>query len=325
MAHNMSRNKSVYLKIMTAGDSGDRKLAAQDAMEDTSRLLMYREIYRLSAPYAFHKVFVFPVLGPSLKTFGGFMPIAVRRLSAKQLLQAIKALHDGGVVHRDINSANVLYGFAPFERAAIATKYEYIGRLQKIAILASRRLWKNGQLFMPVTLHDSIVQGNITLVDFGLAVKSGTSVEYKIQSPVIYCAPERIHSADPSFASDMWSYTCIFAEVYLGFPLFYGSSHSKAVSFMVSVLGPLPLFWKSYYQGGGQYDESWYDQSRRPEFTLALEVKVTHAWDDVSLAEQQVVLSILQSGLSSSPEHRFTAGQLLEDAHFKELMAMYGL
>jgi serine/threonine protein kinase len=186
-------------------------------------------------------------------------------------------------------------------------------------------IWKDGQLVMPMAPHSSIVQETITLADFGLAVKSGTSVECKIQSPVIYCAPERLHNVDPSFASDMWSYMCIFAELYLGFPMFHGAAHSTAVNFMVSVLGPLPLSWKDSYKGDGPYDESWYDQTRGPESRLTLEAKVTHARDNVSSAEQQLVLSILKRGLSYNPEDRFSAGQLLEDASFKELMAIYGL
>lgn len=184
---------------------------------------------------------------------------------------------------------------------------------------------KDGQLVMPMVPHDSLVEGTITLGDFGLAIKSGTSVECKVQSPAIYCAPERVHNIDPSFASDMWSYMCIFAELYLGFPMFGGAAHSSALDFMVRTLGPLPLFWKGSYKGDGKHDESWYDQSRGPEPILALEAKVACTRDDISLAEQQLVLSILQRGLSYSPENRLSAGQLLEDAAFKELMGIYGL
>ncbi|KAF5025694.1 hypothetical protein F66182_2300 [Fusarium sp. NRRL 66182] len=246
--------------------------------------------------------------------------------SAKQLPQAVKALHDGRVVHRDINSANVIYGLAPFNSGTtVATKYEYLGRPWKMLIPTDRPLWKDGQLVMPITPHHSLVHGTITLAGFGLAVKSGTSVGYKIQSPAIYCAPERIHNVDPSFASDMWSYMCIFAELCLGFPLFYGTATSMAIGFMVSVLGPLPLSWRGSCMGSGRYDESWYDQSRGPQPRLTLEAKVRDSVDNISPAEQQLVLSILQRGLSYLPEHRFSAGQLLEDASFRQLMAMYGL
>lgn len=106
MAHDMNSEDDVALKIMTPGPSGEREYAAQDliasTVQDTSRLLMYRETFLLEAPKTQHRVLVFPLMGPNLRTYARSMPTAVRMASAKQLLQAIKALHDGGVVHRGI-------------------------------------------------------------------------------------------------------------------------------------------------------------------------------------------------------------------------------
>lgn len=106
MAHNMSNDNDVALKIMSPGPSGEREYAAQkmiaSAVRDTSRLLMYQETFLLEAPTTHHRVLVFPLLGPSLRTHARSMSMAVRMSSAKQLLQAIKALPDGGVVHRGI-------------------------------------------------------------------------------------------------------------------------------------------------------------------------------------------------------------------------------
>ena len=48
-------------------------------------------------------------------------------------------------------------------------------------------------------------------------------VRMKEQAPYHYCAPERLHSADPSLASDMWSYMCLFAALYLDCNAFYGN------------------------------------------------------------------------------------------------------
>ncbi|KAI1025268.1 hypothetical protein LB504_010046 [Fusarium proliferatum] len=167
--------------------------------------------------------------------------------------------------------------------------------------------------------------GTITLADFGLAVKSGTSLEDKALLPAIYCAPERIHNVYLSFASDMWSYMCIFAELYLGFPLFYSLAYSLAINFIVKSLGPLPLSWKGSYNGSRQYDELWYNQDRRPDSHYTLEAKIKQAIYAISPVEQQLVLSILQRGLLYLPKHQFSARQLLKDISFKELMAIYRL
>lgn len=144
---------------------------------------------------------------------------------------------------------------------------------------------KEGQLVMPIVLHNSIIQENITLADFGLAIKSSTLVEYKIQLPIIYCALERIYNINPSFTSNIQSYIYIFAELYLGFPLFYNTGYSMAVNFIVSVLGPLPLLQKGSYRGNREQDESWYNQTKRLEPRLTLEVKVIYTRDNISPAK----------------------------------------
>ncbi|KAM0425763.1 hypothetical protein ACHAPT_009013 [Fusarium lateritium] len=320
----------IALKILVPGDSGEREYAMQNeiisTVQDTSRLLTYRETFLLSGAQGSHRVLTFPLLGPNLRDHAYQTSVAVRRSAARQLLQALKALHDGGLIHRDLNSANVMYNLRPLQvGGTLAAKYKYLGRPQKMPLPLDRPLWKEGQLVMPMSPHESLIGETIYLGDFGLAAKSGTPVQQKAQSPVIYCAPERLHGMNPSPASDMWSYMCIFAELYLGFPLFYGTAPSSVLDFMVKTLGPLPESWKGSYAGGGQCDQSCYDQSRKPEPRLALEAKVTCTRDDIGPAEQQLVFSILQRGLSYSPANRLTAGQLLEDTSFKELMGMYGL
>ena len=104
MAHDMVNNADVALKITTPGPSAEREHTAQNmiasTVQDTSRLLIHRDTFLLPAPKTNHRVLVFPLLGPSLRTHAASMSVAARMSSAKQLLQAIKALHDGGVVHR---------------------------------------------------------------------------------------------------------------------------------------------------------------------------------------------------------------------------------
>ncbi|EMT72572.1 Putative flavin-containing monoamine oxidase A [Fusarium odoratissimum] len=142
--------------------------------------------------------------------------------------------------------------------------------------------------------------------------------------PVGYCAPERMHQINPTFASDMWSYMCIFTELYLKWPLFgpgfFGGGFRFVAELFVRVLGPLPLSWKGSYDGDGEPDESWYDQSKVSEPEMSLESRVTQSRDTVEPAEQQLVLSILRRGFSYLLEERLSAGELLEDASFKALM-----
>lgn len=224
-----------------------------------------------------------------------------------------------------------MFGLSSFETGAdLTTKYQILGRPQKMELPTDQEMWKDGQPVAPMTPKDSfVVQDTITLGDFGLAIRSGTEVDFKLQVPVGYCASERMHQINPTFASDMWSYMCIFAELYLKWPLFgpgfFGGGFRFVAELFVRVLGPLPLSWKGSYDGDGEPDESWYDQSKIPEPKMSLESRVTQSRDTVKPAEQQLVLSILRRGFSHLPEERLSAGELLEDASFKALMDRYGV
>lgn len=61
----------------------------------------------------------------------------------------------------------------------------------------------------------NIFESKLYLGDFGLMIKDGTSINIKQQAPYCFCAPERLHGADPSLASDIWSYMCLLTALYL--------------------------------------------------------------------------------------------------------------
>lgn len=185
--------------------------------------------------------------------------------------------------------------------------------------------WKEGELVMAMEPHESLVGDKILLGDFGLAHKAGTPVGWNLQSPATYCAPERIHDAKPSFASDMWSYMCLLFELYTTAFLFPGSGYTSVMSSMVSTLGPLPISWEDSYCASGSCDNTWYDQDRQPKPTMTLKEKILRLRPDIDLMELEFVMFILRWGLSHLPEHRPTAAQLLEDASFKALLSIYGL
>jgi len=170
---------------------------------------------------------------------------------------------------------------------------------------------------------ESLLAETVYLGDFGLTIKTGTSVSQKVQSPAVYCAPERFHNADPSFASDIWSYMCLFAELYLGFTPFYGTGSASVVSYMVNILGPLPEQWKGYYNGAGTSDDSWYDQTREAVPTMTLKAMVKRARPEASETERNHVLSVMSKGFCYLPESRISAAQLLQDASFNAVMKIY--
>ncbi|KAF5718822.1 CMGC kinase [Fusarium mundagurra] len=327
MAYDILAKKDVALKIMTPGESNEHEYKMQTeiarSIQDNSHLILYGNTFMLPGSYSDHRVLVLPLQGPNLRDHLRQKPVAVRMSAAKQLLQAISHLHDCGIVHRDLSSANVMWNLRPMNNSSVAAKYEQIGRPKKIRL--DPDLWKAGELVMPLKAQESLIGDDVSLGDFGLAIKSGAPVSQKLQSPAIYCAPERVHNQDPTFATDMWSYMCILAELYMGYALFYGSGNSPIVSCIVHALGPLPATWKGTYKAGGVSNDWWYDQDYELDPTASLEAKVARLRPDVDAAERALVISVLRKGLSYLPQGRLTARELLEDASFKSLMEIYGV
>ncbi|KAF5554103.1 CMGC kinase [Fusarium phyllophilum] len=327
MAYDVLANKDVALKIMTPEEPNEHEYKMQTeiarSIQDNSHLIFYENTFLLRGSHGNHRVLVLPLQGPNLRDHLRQKPVAVRMSAAKQLLQAISHLHDSGIVHRDLSSANVMWSLRPMNSSSVAEKYEHIGRPKKVRL--NPDLWKAGVLVMPMKAQESLIGDDVSLGDFGLAIKSDTPVSQKLQSPAIYCAPERVHDQYPTFATDMWSYMCIFAELYMGYALFYGSGNSSIVSCIVHALGPLPTSWKGTYRAGGVASDWWYDQNHELDPTASLEAKVARLRPDVDDTETRFMLAVLRNGLSYQPEDRLTARELLEDASFKSLMEIYGV
>nr|RBQ87700.1 hypothetical protein FVER53263_20384 [Fusarium verticillioides] len=327
MAYNILAKKDVALKIMTPEETNNHEYKMQTeiarSIQDTSHLILYENTFILSGSHGEHRVLVLPLQGPNLRDHLRQKPMAVRMSAAMQLLQAIIHLHDSGIVHRDLSSANVMWSLRPMNNSSVAAKYGEIGRPKKVRL--DPDLWKAGELVMPMKADKRLIGDNVSLGDFGLAIKSGTSVSQKLQSPAIYCAPERVHDQNPTSATDMWSYMCILAELYMGYALFYGSGNSSIVSCIVHALGPLPATWKGTYKAGGVATDWWYDQDYELDPTASLEAKLARLRPEVDGAERALVISVLRKGLSYLPQDRLTARELLEDASFKDLMQIYGV
>jgi serine/threonine protein kinase len=87
-----------------------------------------------------------------------------------------------------------------------------------------------------------LITDAVYLGDFGMATEAGTEAREKVLSPMNtnYYAPERFHNVNPSFSSDMWSYMCLFSNLYLGNVPWSSYSNMSMVTRMVETLGSLP-------------------------------------------------------------------------------------
>lgn len=243
---------------------------------------------------------------------------------SKTLTWSILRTH-ANVSFSDLNDKNCFWGIVPLHHLSKKAQYQLLGRPLKQAISWVEGLWKPGEFVKPLELPADLHTETFYLGDFGLAMKLGDPVApgQEGHPPIQFCFPDRLHKESPSIACDMWSYMCIFAELYLGFVPFTTMAEGGAVTSMVNLLGPLPEDWKGDYLYPKYSHDLWYDQDNKPspEFNLRTQIACVHP--DVDSIEWELVHYILTRGFSYTPEKRLTATQLLQDASFKALMDRY--
>lgn len=117
MARHVESHKMVALKIIIprgvegsepgakeTNDLEERELEMQQeilrSVADTSHLLTLIDTFSLPSPKGSHTVLVFPVRGPNLRYDFSPLPVRDRMRAAKQLLQALKSLHEADIIVR---------------------------------------------------------------------------------------------------------------------------------------------------------------------------------------------------------------------------------
>ncbi|EEH22255.2 CMGC protein kinase [Paracoccidioides brasiliensis Pb03] len=327
MAHDLQDKRDVALKVMSSGEWEKNEIRMQDEIlqnvQDTSHLVTYLATFLLPGNNCHHRVLVFPLLGPCLyPIILRKMSMATRMSAAKQLLEALENLHKAGIVHRDLNERNCMWGMVPLHNLNRSAKYKTLGRpLRQIIPLVD--LWKPGELVLPIMIPENLRTEEFYLCDFGLSMKLGDPVTQHGYPPMQFCSPDRFHRKDPSFACDMWSYMVLFAELYLGHPPFPTWLNGGIITGMVRCLGPLPEEWKGLYTPSESLD-SWYDERKTPDPNHELASTIAYFCPEVDPIERKHVLSIMTRVFTYCPEKRLTATQLLRDPSFRAIMDKYG-
>ncbi|RYZ70859.1 MAG: hypothetical protein EOP05_12695, partial [Proteobacteria bacterium] len=94
----------------------------------------------------------------------------------------------------------------------------------------------------------------IKIIDFGSACDERQTVYTYIQSR-FYRSPEVLLGLPYSAAIDMWSLGCIVVELFLGLPLFPGSSEYNQVSRITEMLGLAPHWMLEMGKQSGEFFE----------------------------------------------------------------------
>ncbi|KAI0168372.1 kinase-like domain-containing protein [Pestalotiopsis sp. NC0098] len=107
----------------------------------------------------------------------------------------------------------------------------------------------------------------IKIIDFGSACDERQTVYTYIQSR-FYRSPEVLLGLPYSSAIDMWSLGCIVVELFLGLPLFPGSSEYNQVSRIVEMLGTPPNWMIEVGKQAGDFFEKRQDEFGRKTYHL---------------------------------------------------------
>ncbi|KAL9548727.1 hypothetical protein MBANPS3_005544 [Mucor bainieri] len=109
-------------------------------------------------------------------------------------------------------------------------------------------------------LLKSLESPTIKVIDFGSACHESQQTYTYIQSR-FYRSPEVLIGLRYTTAIDMWSFGCIVAELYLGLPLFPGSSEYNQLTRIIEAVGNLP----DYMIQRGKHGHRYYN--KRTTFT----------------------------------------------------------
>ena len=107
----------------------------------------------------------------------------------------------------------------------------------------------------------------IKIIDFGSACDERQTVYTYIQSR-FYRSPEVLLGLPYSAAIDMWSLGCIAVELFLGLPLFPGSSEYNQVSRITEMLGQPPTWMLEVGKQSNEFFEKVHDEFGRRGYRL---------------------------------------------------------
>ncbi|WEW61696.1 hypothetical protein PRK78_007188 [Emydomyces testavorans] len=323
MAFDLKTKKNVAVKVLCSMVSGEHELTVQKDIlcnvEDTSHLVLLKDTFLIRGKGRDHRVFVYPLCGPTLGSISArWLSMATRMSAAKQLLEALEGLHKAGFVHRDLNDRNVMWGVSLPGNLSKSERYKIFGRPCKMPIPDA---WRKGDRVIPTTIPKNFRTETFYLGDFGLAMRVGDSPIPKGYPPLEVCSPERLHGVEPTFSCDIWSYTCLFAQLWLSCSPFIGGWNNGLLGCVVDRLGPLPRQLKGLFTPAEQAVDQWYNGKPNP--AVSLESLIKFAQPEASPSEQKHVLAVLSRGFALIPAHRPTATQLLQDPDFKAIMELY--
>lgn len=175
-----------------------------------------------------HLCIVFELLGDNLydfikaNNFKGMSTNLIRKI-ASQLLVSLVFLSKQNIIHCDLKPENILL----------------CNNKDREPNSANESTAASPSSSSPSTSSHHRPKSIIKMIDFGSSCFIDERVYTYIQSR-FYRAPEIILGQPYSTMIDMWSFGCILAELYTGYPIFPGSNETEQLACIMEVLGLPP-------------------------------------------------------------------------------------
>ncbi|KXS15071.1 kinase-like protein [Gonapodya prolifera JEL478] len=136
---------------------------------------------------------------------------------------------------------------------------------------------------------------SIKVIDYGSACHENQTVYTYIQSR-FYRSPEVLVGLPYTSSIDMWSLGCIAAELFLGLPLFPGSSEYNQVARIVEMLGVPP----AYMLEKGKQSHNFFEKRYGPDGRATYRLKSMETY-------------MRETGYAEQPSKRYFSGTTLEE------------
>ncbi|KAI1817337.1 hypothetical protein GGS20DRAFT_582475 [Poronia punctata] len=190
--------------------------------------------------------------------------------------------------------------------------YKYLGQPRKVRL---PKAYSNGDLVVPLKFPLDMIQPKLHLDGFDEALIADLEQPWRwpVRFPVEYCAPEQLHCERPTFASDIWSFTCLLLQVYLGIDSPWGPEHPMSNMdwwYADTIPGSLLQGWLDLRHDKHKSLEMKIDRLRRLRCRPRAKL----------IRERYLAARVFRMGFQYDPVLRPSAAELLEDPVFNEFI-----
>ncbi|KAJ3201703.1 Dual specificity tyrosine-phosphorylation-regulated kinase, partial [Entophlyctis luteolus] len=223
-------NRHVAVKIIR-----NKKRFERQGLVEVKEPSKHNYVVQMYESFTFrgHLCISFEILGINLYEWtkaGGYRGIHTGLIKkfAFQILKFLELLSAEDIVHCDLKPENILFVDPTYKQPNVC---DFI-------CAPDSGLSRSSSL--PSDFKPSNPQYDLKVIDLGSSCFSNEMVYTYVQSR-FYRSPEVILGISYTAAIDMWSFGCILAELFIGYPLFPGENESQQLALMMEVLGVPPV------------------------------------------------------------------------------------